>query len=69
MNIQSYSDIEQAIEATATHYQNLFLDYVNNFISVEGFARYYGYGTEEAEKTISIGRKIHNQRVENLGRA
>jgi hypothetical protein len=39
--------------------QNLFLDYFNNFLSVEGFASYYGFEVEKAKRVIELGRKIH----------
>lgn len=64
MRVTSYQDIDNAIEGAGTYYQSLFLDYVNNFISVEGFARYHGFSIEEAEKVISTGRKIHKGRTD-----
>jgi hypothetical protein len=39
--------------------QNLFLDYFNNFLSVEGFASWYGMSEAKAKRVIELGRKIH----------
>lgn len=39
----------------------IYLDWVNNFISVEGFASYYGITVEVANKLIEEGRIIHEQ--------
>lgn len=46
-----------------TYYQNLFLDYVNNFSSVDGFANHYNFTNDQALAAISIGRKIHKTRT------
>jgi len=59
------TQIEKAVEEAADKFQAWYLDYVNNFISTEGFAGHYGITEEEAEKRIRIGRKIHKQRTEN----
>ena len=46
-----------------THQQKavIYLDWVNNFISVEGFASYYDISIEVANKLIDEGREIHKQ--------
>lgn len=45
--------------------QTLYLDYLNNFISVSGFAEHYGLTTEQAEQVLGLGRAIHNERTNN----
>ena len=40
---------------------NLFLDYFNNFLSVEGFASYYGLSIENANRVIHLGRYYHEK--------
>jgi hypothetical protein len=35
----------------------LYLDYVNNFLSVERFALYYGLSTNQAKNILSMGKK------------
>lgn len=37
----------------------LYLDYVNNFISVGAFADYYLLELEDAETLILMGKKYH----------
>lgn len=44
--------------------QKLFLDYFNNFLSVEGFASYYGFDLSKAQRVIDLGRKIHEGQFE-----
>ena len=63
MQISSYEDIDNSIEIAGDYYQSLFLDYVNNFVTLKGFAHYYGFTLTESERVISIGRKIHNHRT------
>lgn len=40
-------------------YVKLYLDYVNNFLTVERFAEYYNMSTDYAGHVISIGRKLN----------
>ena len=37
----------------------LFVDYVNNFITVDRFAEDYGISKEQALHVIDLGREIH----------
>lgn len=37
----------------------IYLDWLNNFISVDGFASHYNITTAEANKLIDEGRIIH----------
>ena len=39
----------------------IYLDWVNNFLSVEKFASYYNITVSEANKLIEEGRTIHEQ--------
>ena len=43
--------------------KTLYLDYVNNFITVQAFADYYDFDLDEAHDIINKGRKYH---VEDL---
>ena len=36
----------------------LYLEWVNNFISIERFAEYFKLTLEQAEKIIKVGRKM-----------
>ncbi len=37
-----------------------YLDYVNNFLTVQAFADYYDLTIEEANIVIEIGRKLND---------
>lgn len=39
---------------------HLYLDYRNNFLSVEGFASYYGLPVELATQLINHAREIYS---------
>ena len=39
--------------------QAIYLDWVNNFISVQGFADHYGLSKEDAFDLITICRHVH----------
>lgn len=41
----------------------VYLDWMNNFITIPAFADYYGVTEDEAKKIIEIGRKLHNRCV------
>lgn len=41
----------------------LFLDYFNNFLTVERFAEYYGLTVTKARRVIRIGRNLHERGV------
>lgn len=43
----------------------LYLDYVNNFLTIDVFASYYGFNRYEAAKVIDIGRQAHETSVAN----
>ncbi len=40
-----------------------YLDWVNNFISTQGFADHYGITTDEAKTLIDQGRWLHTGNV------
>tara|TARA_R110000824_G_scaffold42506_4_gene125129 strand:+ start:2642 stop:2869 length:228 start_codon:yes stop_codon:yes gene_type:complete len=39
--------------------QRYYLDWINNFISIERFAEYYASSEKDANKVIDRGREIH----------
>ena len=43
--------------------QLLFLDWWNDFLTVDYFAEYYEVSRERAERVIAAGRTIHNRRT------
>jgi hypothetical protein len=42
----------------------MYLDYVNNFLTVECFSEYYEISLETGYRVIVIGRKINNKKAE-----
>ena len=42
-------------------YVELYLDYVNNFLTIERFAEYYGMSVDYANHVIEVGRKLNNK--------
>ena len=40
-------------------YESLYLDYLNNFITVEEFADHYGLTESQADTVIIIGRAMN----------
>ncbi len=43
--------------------QALYLSFKNEFITLEGFARYHGFTVEQAQAVIDTGRKLHEEIV------
>jgi hypothetical protein len=39
---------------------SMYLDYVNNFLTVDAFAQYYYLPVDEARQVIEQGRNIQN---------
>jgi hypothetical protein len=39
--------------------ETIYLDWCNNFLTVEIFAEYYGLSIEKAHKVIDLGREIN----------
>lgn len=48
-----------------TQIEQLYLDYVNNFLTVERFAEYHSITSNKAHKIIDLGRTIHSNRSRN----
>ena len=60
----TYKELEKQVEATADSLQEMYLDWFNNFLTIKRFAEWYNIDEERAAVIISVGRKIHNKRVE-----
>ena len=45
---------------------DLYLDWVNNFLTIAVFAEYYGLDEEDARDLLKLAKKSHEQRVEFL---
>lgn len=44
----------------------IYLDWVNNFLSLEAFAEYYELTSEQASLLIELGKSIHEAHVKFL---
>lgn len=43
---------------TLAKFTEMYLDWINNFLTIERFAEYYEISVEQAQEIIDIGRKI-----------
>ena len=60
----NYSGENKALKCAYDEYLDfIFMDWFNNFLSVERFAEYYGLEIEQAKKAIDVGREIHDKRA------
>ena len=60
----TYTGDDKALKATYDeHLDFIFIDWFNNFLTVDRFAEYYGLEIEQARKAIEAGREIHDKRV------
>lgn len=48
------------MEKNAARIIEMYLDYLNNYLTVEVFAEHYGMTVEDADKLLSVGRYIGN---------
>jgi hypothetical protein len=45
---------------------DLYLDWVNNFLTIGRFSEYYGLDEEDAKDLLKLAKKCHEQRVDFL---
>jgi len=64
MNTPSYKEMVAAVELSGNFFQDEYLEYWNDYLTVSKFAEHREITDEEANQRINIGRKIHNQRTE-----
>ena len=43
---------------------DVYLDWVNNFLTIERFSEYYGLDDDDSKALLEIAKKSHEQRVE-----
>ena len=53
--------IEIACLETCERFEGYYLDWMNNFVSVQGYADFYDLPLDYARQRIRIGRKIHEK--------
>ena len=42
---------------------DMYLEYLNDFLTIERFASYYDLSDYDASEIVSMGRKFHNERT------
>tara|TARA_Y100001938_G_scaffold51063_1_gene71277 strand:- start:204 stop:488 length:285 start_codon:yes stop_codon:yes gene_type:complete len=47
-------------DAMNDYKKEMYLDYLNNFLTIEKFASYYNMTEKDASKIINEGRNLHN---------
>lgn len=45
------------------HLADLYLEYINDFLTIERFAEYLDISVVQCRALIDIGREFHNERV------
>jgi hypothetical protein len=45
---------------------DLYLDWVNNFLTIGRFSEYYGLDEDDAKDLLKLAKKCHEQRVDYL---
>jgi hypothetical protein len=55
--------IQKAVDNAGTFFQELYLEYLNDYLTITNFALDKGITEKQARQQIEIGRKIHNQRT------
>ena len=45
---------------------DLYLDWINNFLTIERFSEYYGLDEDDAKDLLKLAKKCHEQRVDFL---
>lgn len=57
------TQIETAVINAGDHFQSVYLEYVNDYLTISAFALDKNMTEKQARQQIEIGRKIHNQRT------
>jgi hypothetical protein len=48
--------------------REFYLDWVNNYLTVETMAEHHGLDVDDAKALISMGRYMHHRHVETMNR-
>jgi len=52
--------LQDAVTKAGDYFQSIYLEYVNDYLTIAKFALDKGITEEEATEKIALGRKIHN---------
>ena len=55
----------EVLDKTDKEIINLYLDYVNNFLTLKAFADYYSMDEIDAHYVIELGRNLNNNLAKN----
>ena len=55
------TNFAQILEKTNEEIIKIYLDWVNNFISLDKFAEYYGFDEIDANYIIDLGRELNSK--------
>lgn len=61
--IPTQKQLEDAADKAVDDFVDMYLDWVNNFLTIEVFAEHYDITIEKANRVINIGRKVHEGRT------
>lgn len=56
----------ELVQYNESKLREMFLDYWNEFLSVEGYANYYNFTTYEAQSIIKEGRRLHEKHCQDI---
>ena len=59
--MELYNRINRKTIMSSTTNKEMYLDWFNNFLSIEKFKEYYNLSMAEAENVIDQGRKINQK--------
>ncbi len=60
MPIKQNELMSEMVNAITTRLNDLYIQYYNDFLSVEAFARYHGLSIENMQKLIDLGRHVNH---------
>jgi hypothetical protein len=49
-------------------FKDMYLDYVNNYATIEVFAEHNGWSIDEAKAIVDLGREKHTQHTNNVSK-
>ncbi|MFG4530955.1 hypothetical protein ACTFVZ_16815 [Acinetobacter baumannii] len=52
--------MSEMVNAITTRLNDLYIQYYNDFLSVDAFARYHGLSIEDMHKLIDLGRHVNH---------
>jgi len=59
--MKTTKEIENSVEIAANQFKEYYLDWLNNFLTVDGYAEHYGLTESQALQRIRIGKTVHNR--------